>query len=171
MILGFSTQLNGKPTYFVDKILLGIDKHIGAHFTEIYSKAFKEKFGSKTPVNCNSKIHTIREDATNRWKPETKIHFFINCRQPNMFCFAPVLPVVSVQKIEIIWIELFGKKVAHVFIEKEFFGKVKFDSKMIVLGDLLQLAHNDGFETIEDFFAYFNTDFKGKLIHWTDLKY
>ena len=36
---------------------------------------------------------------------------------------------------------------------------------------LRELAKNDGFESVEDFFAYFNKDFKGKIIHWTDLQY
>lgn len=28
-----------------------------------------------------------------------------------------------------------------------------------------------GFDSVKDFFRYFNKDFKGKIIHWTDLKY
>ncbi|OXA76380.1 hypothetical protein B0A58_07345 [Flavobacterium branchiophilum NBRC 15030 = ATCC 35035] len=47
------------------------------------------------------KIHTIREDKNDRWKVGNKIDFFINARQKNMFRFAPVLPVVNTQKIEI----------------------------------------------------------------------
>jgi hypothetical protein len=34
-----------------------------------------------------------------------------------------------------------------------------------------QLAINDGFETVEHFFRWFNEDFSGKIIHWTDLRY
>ena len=34
-----------------------------------------------------------------------------------------------------------------------------------------QLAINDGFESLKHFFEYFNEDFEGKIIHWTDLKY
>lgn len=33
------------------------------------------------------------------------------------------------------------------------------------------IAGNDGFNSIDDFFAYFNKDFSGKIIHWTDLRY
>jgi hypothetical protein len=33
-----------------------------------------------------------------------------------------------------------------------------------------ELAKNDGFNSIDDFFGWFNTDFKGKLIYWEKLK-
>jgi hypothetical protein len=36
---------------------------------------------------------------------------------------------------------------------------------------VLELAQNNGFDTVKDFFEYFNKDFKGKIIHWTDFKY
>ena len=38
--------------------------------------------------------------------------------------------------------------------------------------NMLQLAKNDGFDSIEDFFKFFTKDiFVYKLIHWTDFKY
>lgn len=37
--------------------------------------------------------------------------------------------------------------------------------------NMLKLAINDGFESIDDFFNYFNEDTTGKIIHWTDLEY
>jgi hypothetical protein len=168
MILPFSTQLNGKPTYFVEKIHKGFRLHElnmkaaidpSIHYTNEYNFIAKDKL--------NHKITTIREDAKDRWKPGTKIDFFINCRQKNMFRFAPVLPVVSVQKIEIVWIGF----------SDIFRPWVKIDGKNICTVDdmhndnMLQLVQNDGFNSIEDFFTYFNKDFTGKLIHWTDLKY
>jgi len=49
---------------------------------------------------------------------------------------------------------------------------------MVFVGDVFlsrwsinHLAKNDGFEGIEDFFKWFNEDFKGKIIHWTNYKY
>jgi len=36
---------------------------------------------------------------------------------------------------------------------------------------LKTLARNDGFESVDDFFKWFNADFQGKIIHWTDFKY
>lgn len=172
MILGFSTQLNGKPTYFVEKIIKGlidaghyeknhdeIKKFISDCATEkcIYYHRMWELIFDQT-----SKLHTIREDKKERWKPGTKIDFFINCRQKDMFRFAPVLPVVSIQKIEIKYLirDNIGSTIS-----------VKIDNIEIDYSKIFDLAHKDGFDSIEDFFAYFNEDFTGKLIHWTDLKY
>lgn len=168
MILPFSTKLNGKPTYFVEKI------HKGFRLKELIMKAaidpsihYPPNYNYVAKDKLSHKIHTIREDKNDRWKAGTKIDFFINCRQKNMFRFSPVLPVVSVQKVEIIWIACYGT----------FRPWVRVDGKKIYTIDqghnerMLQLAQNDGFDTIDDFFAYFNEDFAGKIIHWTDLRY
>jgi hypothetical protein len=173
MILPFSTKLNGKPTYFVDKIWCSLIQSKKATIEEwniIYGFLYKIKHPTGSDINTSlrPKHHTIREDKKERWKPGTKIDFFINCRQKNMFCFTPVLHVVSVQKVEIKW---FGKNLVKVYIDGIIFGWVKIEEEIQATGDILQLAHNDGFDTIEDFFAYFNENFTGKLIHWTDLKY
>jgi hypothetical protein len=170
MILGFSTQLKGKPTYFVDKILIGIDKHLGVFHTENFRKYYKKKFDSKPPININSKIHTIREDPKDRWKKGNKIDFFINVRKKDMFRFAPVLVVVSTQKFEI----KYHTNTFLVYIDEKlfFFGNRDFTiNEFENYEGMLKLAHNDGFETIQDFCTYFNEDFTGKIIHWTDLRY
>lgn len=72
MTLLFATQINGKPTNFVEKIQSG------------------------------SKIHTIRTDTHDRWESGKMIIFSIWTGRPyysKMFEFAPRLPVVSVQKV------------------------------------------------------------------------
>jgi hypothetical protein len=84
-----------------------------------------------------------------------------------MFRFAPVLPVVSVQKIEITWLGFLNHFRPWVKVD----GKSIYTLDQIDLNKMLQLANNDGFDTIEDFFAYFNKDFTGKIIHWTDWRY
>jgi hypothetical protein len=166
MILGFSTQLNGKSTYFVERI-----------HQSLKSSYFKDSIGF-SPIHVpkdfdfvmypllEPKHHTIREDKTDRWKEGTKIDFFINCRQPTMFRFAPVLPVVSTQNIHITY--TIAKK-AMVFIDDVCFYMQDLSAE----GNhkMLHLAQNDGFDTIEDFFKYFSENFKGKVIHWTDLRY
>jgi hypothetical protein len=173
MILPFSTQMNGKPTYFVEKIwasLYDLYKEDEKYFMpELYYACIDRGFKNMHPHK--PKRHTFREDEKDRWHAGRMIDYFINCRQKDMFRFAPVLPVVSTQKVEIKWFELFDKKMARVFIDNKSFACVKFSDEMIITGDMLQLAQNDGFDTIEDFFAYFNEDFKGKIIHWTDLRY
>jgi len=171
MILPFSTKMNGKPTYFVERIHQSLKS---TYFNDSvgFSPAHVPKdFDFVMFPLLEPKHHTIREDEKDRWKAGNKIDYFINCRQKDMFRFAPVLPVVSTQKVEIRWYELFDKKMVRVFIDNRSFACVKFDSTMIVTGEMLLFAQNDGFDTIEDFFAYFNEDFKGKIIHWTDLRY
>lgn len=171
MILPFSTKMNGKPTYFVERIHQSLKS---TYFNDSvgFSPAHVPKdFDFVMFPLLEPKHHTMREDEKDRWKAGNKIDYFINCRQKDMFRFAPVLPVVSTQKVEIRWYELFDKKMVRVFIDNKSFACVKFDGIMIVTGEMLLFAKNDGFDTIEDFFAYFNEDFKGKIIHWTDLRY
>lgn len=179
MILPFSTQMNGKPTYFIERIWEGLLRHhfeTDKEYVEFLNQ-HKAKFGNywdwfpeeHTRLE-NTKIHTIREDKNDRWKAGNKIDFFINCRQPDMFRFAPVLPVVSVQKVEIIITENCGLRKRQVWIDDLFLLYHEYGDRVADKG-MLQLAQNDGFDTIEDFFAYFNEDFTGKIIHWTDLRY
>jgi hypothetical protein len=161
MILPFSTQLNGKSTYFVEKILRGIEIYKAPiNLLDFWKHTGYDLFSKQ---NVTPKFHTIREDKNDRWKAGTKIDFFINCRQKNMFRFAPVLPVVSVQKIEIAW---YNKK-------PEWYKNVtvSVDGFSLNRTKIVELAQNDGFDSVEDFFRYFDKDFKGKIIHWTDLKY
>ncbi|WP_281237865.1 hypothetical protein [Flavobacterium praedii] len=156
MILPFSTQLNGKPTYFVEKILRGIEIYKAPINLLAFWKYTGYDLFSKQDIT--PKLHTIREDKTDRWKPGTKIDFFINCRQPTMFRFAPVLPVVSVQEIEFREIDKY-----HYIIV--------VDGRTLGGNDIRKLAINDGFDCEKDFLEYFPVGFKGKIIHWTDLKY
>jgi len=172
MILGFSTQINGKPTYFVEKIWLGL---FDGHFNKLSYLRFKnEAIMNKVDWGIKyvetKKIHTIREDPKDRWKKGNKIDFFINVRKKNMFRFAPVLVVVSTQKFEI----KYHTNTFLVYIDEKlfFFGNRDFTiNEFENYEGMLKLAHNDGFETIQDFCTYFNEDFIGKIIHWTDLRY
>ena len=166
MILPFSTQINGKPTYFVSKIWRGIES-LYSDYSKTGMPIFKYpkeylECAEKNYLSIHQqkpKLHTIREDAKNRWKPGTMIDFFINCRQKDMFRFAPKLPVVSVQDFVI---KRWGTK-PKVYINDSFFP--------LPDKEVLNLAQNDGFDTVKDFFEYFNKDFTGKIIHWTDFKY
>jgi hypothetical protein len=163
MILPFSTKLNGKPTYFVEKIHSGIIEHLDVGIDGI----FLEKSDINKSIGSRPKIHTIREDKNNRWQVGTKIHFFINARQKDMFQFAPVLPVVSVQKFEIVYYNDRETLMNDLPLKKA----IAINEKRLPEDKWLELAQNDGFDTVEAFFEYFNDDFEGKLIHWTDKRY
>lgn len=66
----------------------------------------------------------------------------------------------GVQKIHI-WHDSFGGRY------------VVIDDRDELLPDekIKELAINDGFDTIDQFFSWFGWDFTGYIIHWTDLKY
>lgn len=170
MILPFSTIINGKETFFVEKISKSVKSIL---FKNSPPLAFPEEciykdFDYVAYAYVKPKPHTIRQDKNNRWKVGTLIHFYINARQKNMFRFAPVLPVVSTQKIEIIYIPFFE---SHSRPWVKIDGKLFYDVSETLKPQMLQFAQNDGFDTIEDFFNYFDKDYTGKIIHWTDLKY
>lgn len=175
MILPFSTKINGKETNFVSKIWESLIPMFSEYPKGIqlfkYPIEYRECVdkGLLSWYKQKPKIHTIREDKKSRWKVGTKIDFFINARQKNMFRFAPVLPVVSIQKVEIVYeLSFYKKKTAIVYIDdKLFYHAVEHNNEF----KMLDFANNDGFDTIEDFFAYFNKPYIGKLIHWTDKKY
>lgn len=158
MILPFSTQINGKPTYFIQKIWRSIRGKYEIR-SYIYSTHTKYFAPNELREKLKPKLHTIREDKNNRWKPGVMIDFFINTRTKDMFRFAPRIPVVSTQKIVIEYNP--GKSYPWVWVDERLLNRIK----------LINLVENDGFDSIEDFFEYFNTDYTGKIIHWTDLKY
>lgn len=157
MILPFSTQLNGKPTEFVGKIWSGfIENKLVPFYHDILNNFNLEIVDV---IGRKPKLHTIRKDEKNRWKPGVLIDFFINVRKKDMFRFAPRLPVVSIQTI----------KIFH--LPKSDNINVYVDERRLKEDEIAILAINDGFESVDDFKTYFNEDFIGKLIHWTNLKY
>ncbi len=100
----------------------------------------------------NTKIHSIREDKFDRWKPGMKIHFATGVRTTNYNQFKGGV-CISVQDVEID------------------FPRIKVDGRDLMFSERLRLAHNDGFNGLYELFEWFNKSFKGKIIHWTDFKY
>lgn len=172
MILPFSTQFkDGTPTNFIEKIWVGLRQKLPATafmFNDKYVIDYTAKFEMHWDMFWsltapNPKYHTIREDAKDRWQPGKKIHMVVFNRTKNQFQFAPVLECKSVQKIEISANPILGVN-----------ESVKIDGRIMSTAEVIKLAHNDGFETMEHFFKWFigdTKDFTGKIIHWTDLKY
>lgn len=172
MILSFKTKIENKPTYFVKKIVLGLER-VGLISICKASELLLIPISEIRSSAEFSKLHTMREDKNNRWKAGNKIDFFINARQKDMFRFAPVLPVVSIQKVEMIW---YGDeiKLVNIYIDGECYVQnygIEFNSSNQRQERMEQLAKNDGFDSVEEFLNYFNTNFTGKIIHWTDFKY
>jgi len=111
------------------------------------------------PILSGKKIHTIREDAHNRWKVGMKMHMATGVRTKNYHQFDAKI-CKSIQKIEII-------KTGY-YLEE---AMVLIDGILLNEKEIQQLALNDGFNSLVDFLMWFENGFVGKIIHWTDLKY
>ena len=108
------------------------------------------------PIHDKIKIHTIREDRYNRWKVGRIIHMATGVRTKLYKCFYRC--------------KCTGTQSIHIFYKDEQ-TFVRVDDKPLTRKQVVVLALNDGFNSIDDFFAWFNKDFSGKIIHWTDFRY
>lgn len=125
---------------------------------------FKKQFVE--PILAGTKKHTIRKDEHSRWEAGRKIDMATGVRTKDYNKFAEKT-CISIQEIEIKWWhplpDSFGGSSVQVFI----------DGKNISHHDhiLDKLIKNDGFNDRKEFFEWFSVNFKGKIIHWTKLKY
>ena len=160
MILSFKTKINGKPTFFIQKIWMSLRPFNPAEFLITMDESlFPPLWKSQS---FKPKIHTIRKDNKNRWKPGMMIDFFINARQKDMFRFAPKIPLKDKQRIYMTYIQ--GR------------FEVSVDDRYMYWKDIEQIAINDGFDSYEDFRDYFISEmvdyyYSGYILHWTDFKY
>lgn len=121
---------------------------------------FKEIF--KEPILSGTKIHTIREDKSNRWQNGKTIHMATGIRTKNYSQFH-IAQCISIQNIMIKWYSHFGDWRGDT---------LTFIDGIAVTGDIVEsIAKNDGFMNPEDFFRWFHSDFYGKIIHWSKKKY
>jgi hypothetical protein len=170
MTLSFKTHIDGKPTNFVGQIWNGFIVNKGTlqiDFGQLANCINSSNLDELLTIKDGIKIHTIRADTKNRWRVGMVIHFVVKNRTPDRFQFAPTIPVKYIQEIYIRW----SGTVVYVSIDgKPFYSSLTNKPEMLN-HRMLFLAKNDGFDSVEDFFKYFNTDFKGKIIHWTDFTY
>lgn len=169
MTLTYAKEIKGKPTKFVDKIWQCLLRDV----VEIRIEEFNTKFKGVLPIIGKTKIgdfpqkkHSIRKDPKNRWKAGNKIHNKIWTGRPYhspTFQFTPVLKCVSTQAIEIVWEDIDGCRMETPIIF--------IDGNWIVGKQAEALIINDGFDSVEEFYAYFNKTTKETIIHWTNFKY
>lgn len=131
---------------------------------------FNRQFESVLPiVGDGSKQHTIREDKHRRWRPGLIIHMAFGVRTKNYNCFCDKYTCKSIQEIKIVY-HLTGYPMAPV-IEIFIGGKLFYRSDGFGRSNIKKLAKNDGFDSVDDFFKWFDKDFSGVIVHWTDLRY
>jgi hypothetical protein len=173
MTLAFSTKwpermgaLANQPNFFVSKTWASIIKSINEMPVQELIKTFQELDGltRNRIYTVKPKKHTIR--AGHRWRAGMKIHPVINNRTKDRFQFTPVIECKSVQEIKI----EYEDGLPNVYIDNH---PIYWHTRRNTFGEcnMHNLAVNDGFSNLKEFFAYFNTNFKGQIIHWTNLKY
>ena len=174
MILPFSVKFpNGQDTDFVGKIWAGLLNHDDFVINNRDRAAFLDGCQNRNLIYDDvlsfdeyrllykPKRHTIRIDKSERWHVGSKIHMVVFNRSKNVFQFAPVLECKCVQDIFITNIQ--GR------------FEISVDDKYQY--DIDTIAKNDGFDAADHMRQFFfpkNSKcdgFKGKIIHWTDLKY
>ncbi|EKR57158.1 hypothetical protein [Leptospira interrogans] len=120
--------------------------------------SFKEK------ILAGEKIHSIRRDEKDRWRSGRKIQMAYGVRTKYYECFASPL-CSGAEKIKIKWTGRDYKlplgSIPEIFIE----------GKKLSYEECEELSQNDGFESFSDFCIYFDHDFEGKIIHWTEKRY
>lgn len=131
---------------------------------------FKKQFVPK--ILDGSKKHTIREDATNRWKVGRVMDMATGVRTKQYNKFTEQI-CLGIQKIEFIW-HTENKGLANecrgvkVFIDGRNINDEWFNEDEMLID---VLARNDGFDNRVDFFTWFSENFTGKILHWTYLRY
>lgn len=176
MNLPFTRFVDGKETYFPEKIIAGLVQEkiipISKASELIRDSGYPESHPMYYIDTCreyfrtiNPKFHTFRPNLKGAWKPGVMIDFMFWSGRPywsKPVRFAPRLPVVSVQNIRISYTAI--PYPPAVFVGNGLMRRLKPEEVEV-------LARNDGFDSISDFFKWFNKDFQGSIIHWTDLKY
>ena len=184
MILGFKEFLDTKkqkPTYFKEKIL---DRHVWTMpFQKLPDDAPYPNGYIMGSLKFPNKLHTIRADSHDRWKAGRSIQMvYRGAGYKIKDKFNEGIPelekCVSTQKIKFKW----KKKSVSIFIDGTLkcFIKASYDLDIDKVVPECSYEHqqfirtlsmNDGFDHVREFLAWFNKDFTGKIIHWSDLKY
>jgi hypothetical protein len=126
--------------------------------------------GFEQKILSGTKIHSIREDSHGRWKSGRKIHMSYGVRTKNYRCFREDV----CESIQTIQIKNAKNGDCCVLIDDSLFylrSRTQVGFYVITGNGMIKLAKNDGFGCITDFFKWFNKDFSGKIIHWTDFRY
>lgn len=130
--------------------------------------SFNQNFPEK--IINGTKIHTIRRDATGRWKAGMKIQFATGARTKayNQFHEAEC---TGVQTIKITYID--NRGAVKIDIDGKHLGiwHRYIPEKSVKPKAIEKLATNDGFSCVEEFLKWFQRDFEGKIVHWTEFRY
>lgn len=131
-------------------------------------------------IEDGRKKHTIRKDAHNRWEAENIIHFSTGFNKDDQFLKGICTGIQ--------WITIERWSIPdRLPLEKQYYceKRNKYYSIDVSEGmplnyltekEMEELAVNDGFDNLEQFFDWFDeyievNGWRGKLIHWSDIRY
>jgi hypothetical protein len=123
--------------------------------------SFKPQFVK--PILAGTKIHTIREDKTDRWYDGRVAQMATGVRTKEYNQFAEK-KIISVQRIFMTWDVHF---------------EISIGDQYLYYKEKCELSFNDGFVSMDAFENWFypiiksnhGQCFSGKIIHWTDYRY
>jgi len=154
--------MGGLPTDFKAKLWQGFAK---MDLNNLNSSKYIEYLKRLTPAevaligHVNPKLHTIRTDENDEIHPGVEIYFFDDLD----LIIAPPLECTHTQKIMIDRVGCTGFWRMDVV--------VSIDGRVLQHWEVLTLSRNEGFDSPDDFFEFFDKDCMKKIIHWTKIKY
>lgn len=182
MTLGYSQNFpDGTPTHFKEKVLasqgLVLQKELIPEMSAEDKLALYNESGVMLMTSdpnqivqtigvpaFRPKLTSIRIDKHERWRPGMDIHHVYGNRTKHRNCFL-VNKCVSVQRISIFdsnVVDEEAEKVDRTQSQKV----IMVDGRVLPWEKCLELAINDGFNNIAQFFTWFNKDFSGRIIIW-----
>jgi hypothetical protein len=134
-----------------------------------FKTKFPKELGKKPTefvkkIQDGIKITTFREDRLKRWKAGRVIQFYEGGYRQGQRKKFHEDTCKSVQEV----------------VMQNAFGEILFSfdggkQKSLSYEQLFDMARNDGFDSVTEFITYFipkaGSEWKGRIIHWTDLKY
>jgi len=153
MVLGYSKKFpDGSPTFFREKIMKQYDNTFDRTKFKLTPDELVEYI--RMSDDLHPKIHSIRIDTGKRWRAGRIVQHAYGTRTKNHTQFFESM-CTAVQRITI-----------------QYHGQVvRVDGEELDRKKLLDLAKNDGFDSIDHFFSWFSEDFVGVIIHWTEKRY
>lgn len=162
-------ELKDQETMFAEKIVKSLDnKRNKVNANEfktvmnwmVVNKKFDFPYYMALPKDYKGKIHTLREDKIGKWNEGDQIDMMMNDGIKDLFRFLPPIPCKGIQRVRI-----------EYFMGCGTYPNAYVDGILLTCVEFEQLCINDGFDNTIDFCKYFDKDWKGKLIHWTNFKY
>jgi hypothetical protein len=169
MVLNYKTTFPwGAPTLFREKIWKGVVNTEAGAKTTMRGQSMKDYL--KVEEDLHPKIHTIREDVHQRFQPGMDLDhcYYPYTKHRDTFLRYKCL---WVQPILIKYLAECTEGDIEAATTGVYAPTVMIGGRPLSQDKVKDLALNDGFSTVEDFFRYFNSDFSGRIIHWTNVRY